>query len=1664
MVEKWAAFFLLAQLALLIGGDVIPLDDVELQLLQLPSGEEEIKEQESKLESQERNALSASQAASRSRNEADRAYRNVLRVSDRLMDGKHRLQAAQDTVGRAKQERRDAKADLVRAENELMHQQLVQKQLNDDVESQIGKAKKALGTAEDQGNGARKRVTKLLAEKQHSEDKAREQSQQASRAAGAAVAALSELQQELRSAVTAALDASVARNAKNVALEQQGIRVRTLSGDRNAVELEKAKAQEASLATERIQEKMEAANSAAQSATSDALAEKGREATAVAEARNQKELADEAVESESAQLATLEESVTMLKSKEADGADHLKSQKAVVQQMDEVMAEKQSQYMKDQLKFGQESTMAETKDTPELKVAHNAVSQGQKAVKEARATEQEAHRAVKAAKEEVHKSEYALSDAKVEQDEEVRRQKDLTAAAEKSVSEEELKVKNARKAAKALTQKLKEDQARQVAEDKVRQEALAETATKKAAVQAQLEGELGASKAAEEAEKERLRTIKQEANSVSMKVEQEQVRQRQLEEARAATREAALAAEKRNSDKASEALKQKAAHDARDLERTAQDAKGKAEENAKKLEEQFVEAQKQSAADAALDVQKSEGKAKREKQAADDKTAHMLAQAQSSPATPCNSTDMDASDMAQEALEASQQEANAMMAVESAALGKQVAQQVEAEVSGAKQEAKGMMRDNRAMSIKERKTAREELKRRQKMAKEKEDGQTLLVSQAKEAATQIQQAARADAAAVKAEIQAAEKSARNTAKGEQEAKEKEAELKMEEEEEKVRRKKIESNAISATVRAARQSNENGKAEIKKMEVEISEMKEAALHQLHHQQQQEKRMIEIQLKGLYTMEDKLKAQKKRALDVSADNHVVIGAETLLQKSKQGLVAAQESVKHAEQVKQGAKEELTKLQDKLEDVQAAVALKKRQSRERLGEVERVHSLSEADYHKAQQNYKAEQAKYMQIREAWRQAKSSLDKNSAEVTRSKLVLEQYQRQAEQRDSDWRRAVGEQSMNDDKVKLTEDQAKQKAKWESEQFSEAEQEMRSEQQTADAQEQKLESDKQEAVASVLRGEAKAKAEYAELEQKEASAVRKKTELESKEQGMVNNVEATKAAVLELAVTQKSETVQMEHKIQQAKQEQSEWAAKKQILQNKLQRLQAEMAMRQANQQNLVDSANAHKRLAAQELTASQTREDEARKAAEEAQAKVIQIEKELADAEMLHKKLESKSKQLEMVADARSKSRDEAAAKLDQLRRLQEEDERSAAKTRIKQSQNNAHSARNQANEAIDHAKDAKLQAEKHITKYELEVKDHEAELNVEKRDQLAASRLTVRKAQSEAEKVITQAEGAANRARLRADAADEKLQLVNKESQKQNKIAKDQAYEAVREAKMRATEAGALIKQRQRELKKGAGDAKRAASKRNDLVAAKKTAEAELGRKEKRLSKLTRKRDRIESRSMARLSEAKKSHHAVSVRAQGYERQLDALKESASAAQLSADKQARILESEKDRLRDATRVANDEMATAQRDAKFAVSKSQADLESTRREEEDRQTDVQSELDSQLATLKSKLNQQVSRAKQEAQQQLEQKKQAFQLEIDQAKRSESDAADRRKQFEDQTREHKDALKAANEKIATMKAATESLRNSLFTKIDKDDNGSIDREEFASPFDSEASE
>jgi hypothetical protein len=443
----------------------------------------------------------------------------------------------------------------------------------------------------------------------------------------------------------------------------------------------------------------------------------------------------------------------------------------------------------------------------------------------------------------------------------------------------------------------------------------------------------------------------------------------------------------------------------------------------------------------------------------------------------------------------------------------------------------------------------------------------------------------------------------------------------------------------------------------------------------------------------------------------------------------------------------------------------------------------------------------------------------------------------------------------------------------------------------------------------------------------------------------------------------------------------------------------------------------------------------------------------------MSTKKFESKSKQLEIVADTRAKTRDAAAAELDKLRSAQEQEDQQAAKKQIQTSRGDAHSARKQADKAIDHAKDARLVSEKQISKYELEVKDREAELKVEKMDKLAASRLTVRRAQSEAEKVITQAAGTANRAKLRADAADEKLQMVSADSQKQSKLEKDMSYEAVRQAKLRTADAEALIKKRKREFKRESGNAKRAASKRDDLLAQRKTAEASQAVVEKKVHKLRLKKQKIETESMQELSEVKKSHHAVAVRAQGFERQLDVIKESAGSAQLNADKQARILESEKDRLRDETRVSNDEIANAQREAKFSVTKSQADLESTQREVENQTNDVTSELHSQLTTLKSKLNQQVTRAKQEAEMQLDHKKEAFQLEVDQAKRSEKDATDRRKKFEDQLQEHKDALKTANDKIATMKAEAESLRNSLFTKIDKDENGSLDREEFASPLD-----
>ena len=124
-------------------------------------------------------------------------------------------------------------------------------------------------------------------------------------------------------------------------------------------------------------------------------------------------------------------------------------------------------------------------------------------------------------------------------------------------------------------------------------------------------------------------------------------------------------------------------------------------------------------------------------------------------------------------------------------------------------------------------------------------------------------------------------------------------------------------------------------------------------------------------------------------------------------------------------------------------------------------------------------------------------------------------------------RRAIGEQSTNDDRVKLTEAEATQKAKYESEQFSEAEQEMRAEQRNADAQEQKLQSDKQQEAKSSIRDSAKAKAELAEMDRQESAAERKKAELELQEQKLVSNVESAKGAVLELAVKHKSDSVSL---------------------------------------------------------------------------------------------------------------------------------------------------------------------------------------------------------------------------------------------------------------------------------------------------------------------------------------------------------------------------------------------------------------------------------------------------------------------------------------------------------------------------------------------------------
>merc|ERR1712028_224082 len=114
--------------------------------------------------------------------------------------------------------------------------------------------------------------------------------------------------------------------------------------------------------------------------------------------------------------------------------------------------------------------------------------------------------------------------------------------------------------------------------------------------------------------------------------------------------------------------------------------------------------------------------------------------------------------------------------------------------------------------------------------------------------------------------------------------------------------------------------------------------------------------------------------------------------------------------------------------------------------------------------------------------------------------------------------------------------------------------------------------------------------------------------------------------------------------------------------------------MGQANQDGLVASAAAHKRMASQEVVESQ----------------------------MLRKKLSSKSKQLEIVADSRSKGRDTAAAQLDQLQRAQEQSDQMAATSEIKQSRSEAVTSRNNADAATLESDHVKTQTEKRISRYE--------------------------------------------------------------------------------------------------------------------------------------------------------------------------------------------------------------------------------------------------------------------------------------------------------------------------------------------------------------------------
>jgi hypothetical protein len=1667
MVGKLGCFLALAQLSLLIGAaEVVLLSDedpsVLLQLRTLRGGADAVKKQEIVVQDRERRVELARQKKAEAKLAADEASAETIQLKDRIQKAGFRLEAAEDESAVAEKRAGEASAALTTTEDELRQAIKTRDTEVADVQNEVKKAKGSLSVATSSSKQAGAKLSKLKA-KQEEEENAEQ---------GAAADLL--IKQQALKAKLAEVEGQ-ANNAQKQVLElsvqssQAGMQnmPAALANGQDVTARAEAKARQATIKADAIQERMEQAKMDAQQAASEDISIRQQAADAVADANDAEEVASDQVEALGSKAEQLSTKIRESKNNEAKYTDQVKSLKQQLKAAAEAMNQKQQQFMSDNLIAGQAATLAQaaTADTPELRQARMEHEQAHKEYLASEKMLSSTKDSLAQAKLNIKNSEKELQGARRTAKAEMRLREEERSATSAEVAQQELRVRGAREDADKHHAEVMTLGNKQLIPLKVREAQAQEAATQKATEAKKMKSQMEAAEAETAAMKVQVKEVQRDAERNQLKIQQAVEDERRLADGKATEQKAMLEKQKQSAERRQREADARATKQAQDMENLARTAETGAADEAAKAEDDFEEAGKQAQRDAGAEVAKTEAKAKKAKQAADDQTAHVLSLAQGvseHPPTPCapNATEEEQGEvMAQGLLDAAKQESNAKMAIEAAELGRSVAAQVDSEVSTTQLGARQMVADEKNLALKNKKNEEAQVKVSKALAEEKQRAAKDILAQEKMNALAVKQQQRDEDRAAR---QAAEATAMQLA-AEQRTKQarehKVNQLKLKEAQEELQQQIEDASSARRGMDAAASEQAQATRQRDKAETQISQLRTTNAQKLHMQDEKDAAQIANQEKLLKRLQnelhdkDSILQQKKSA----AGQESVVAAQTAVDASVESKKFVEDSLQHAAQIKDGAYEDMEKMEDRLNEVKGHVQLEAQKSQEKHERLLAVAKSSEGDYDKAERDYQQVKNELQTATHMHAEAKSTLDTSAVKATEIGAQLVQAKRKADTLGGELREALSQQADMTDRTQLDSQKAKVVVNGLTQQLQRAQGEAAEDGSKKEAAEHQTEVLRKETDEAVLKAKGRGELTAQKLSEQENAAKNKLQQLDQQNDQMAAELRQMEKSSVQAEAEVEVSRSKMKSVLPDANTDYVKSKTRSDILHNQLERATGELERIKMHEEGIVNSVELQKQAASKQLDEDTRRNKEAGKELEAAQNNQHKLKTQLKQHEKVAAKLLRRWQHRENYEASQQTAKSRADQELDDLQSTQAKATEAAAAHQIKLKQEQAGSQSTDADLAKQGMMDAEARTKVNVAKLALKLKDHEQQMQDELADKREKSKIRIQKSSAHAEKQIETADSLANRASLRAQASVDRKDEVVLQSKAEIRLASKQAHADVEAAKKRVDDAETLTKKRLGEKKMAQAAVQRSEAKTEYVTNKEKEAQDAQKQAEKRTEEAKAARDQVENSSTSQVREAAKSRSEAELKKNELDRMMTDVAASTNEVLTEANTAKSRQRQDSAQLQEVKREAADAIAEAQRSARIQVQNSKAEMASTERDQSNRLKDVEMELDQKLNMVQAQTKQQVRRAQEESAQQVEQHEAQLQMQITQAHIDQQNAIARRKQFEKEIAEQKQAHEDAVEDLKQHKQDISRLRGATFDVIDSDDNGSLSREEFVTP-------